>query len=87
MLYSRWDFDKIIGGLIIVIVMAHKLDDRVGLQGLDRLMSHVLDLVGIHEQHVQLYHRHAKEFSFAKYQEALVDVRNSVESGINAIRD
>ena len=87
MLYSRWDIDKIIEGLIVVIVMAHKLDDRVGLQGLDRLMSHVLDLVGIHEQHVQLYHRHAKEFSFAKYQEALVDVRNSVESGINAIRD
>jgi lysophospholipase L1-like esterase len=83
MLYARWEIEKVIEGLIVAIVIASRRHEGRELWELDRLLSHVLTLLQVHEQHVSQYHRDATTFSVVEYEAALAHVKLSIRSHID----
>lgn len=84
MLYARWDIEKIVEGLIVAIVIADRRGEERELGQLDKLLSHVLSLLQVHEQHVRLYHQDANLFSGGAYKADLAHVERSIKAHIDA---
>lgn len=84
MLYPRWDIEKIVEGLIVAIVIADRLGIEHALAQLDRLLSHVLSLLQVHEQHARLYHRNSLSFSVGDYEADLAKVEHTIKAHFDA---
>ncbi len=86
MLYARWDIERLIEGLVVAIVIAESRQEAAAghIEALDRLLLVILELIGIHERHVDRYHQNERAFSIAAYGSDLAQMRQAVENELCA---
>lgn len=79
MLYSRWDIEKVIEGLIVGVVIADRRGEHRAFGHLDGLLARVVALLQVHEFHVGRYHRESATFSVGDYEADLATAERSIK--------
>ncbi len=80
MLYSRWDIEKVIEGLIVGVVIADRRGEHRAFGHLDGLLARVVALLQVHEFHVGRYHRESATFSVGDYEADLATAERSIKA-------